>query len=107
MEMTINDICNSYRLAKNQKEQIEVLADLNGCGKDVIVAILRSEGLMPMSYTAPEAIIQLANDRYMAAGIEASHYEAEIKKLQEKLDEIIQEQKEIKRFLNGIRRESK
>lgn len=107
MEMTINDICNSYRLAKNQKEQIEVLADLNGCTKDIIIAILRSEGLMPMSYTAPEAVIQLANDRYMAAGIEISHYEAEIKKLQESMELLVMEQKDIKRFLNGIRKETK
>lgn len=105
MEMNIKEICNSYRLAKNQKEQIEVLADLNECTKDIIIAILRSEGLLPMSHTAPEAVIQLANDRYMAAGMEASRYEAEIHKLQDKLNELLQEQSDIKRFLNGIRKE--
>lgn len=105
MEMTIKDIVNSYRLAKNQKEQIEVLAELNGCEKEIIIAILRSEGILPMSYTAPCAIIELASERYKAAGIEISHYEQEIKKLQEQMELLVKEQKDIKRFLNGIRKE--
>lgn len=43
MEMSIREICESYRLAKNRKEQIEVLADLNACDKKVIIAILKNE----------------------------------------------------------------
>ncbi|MCQ2087955.1 MAG: hypothetical protein MJZ37_07865 [Bacilli bacterium] len=106
MEMSIREICESYRLAKNQKEQIEVLADLNACDRKVIIAILKSEGAIPVEVTtAPASIINLANERYMAAGFEIDHCQKQIEKIKAQMDVLITEQKEIKRFLNGIRKE--
>lgn len=105
MEMNIKDICNSYRLAKNRNSQIEVLADLNGCTKDIIIAILKSEGLIAMSVTAPIDVIKLVEERYMAAGFEISHYDEQISKLQEQKNLLINEQKNLKRFLNSTRKE--
>lgn len=42
--MTPREICRSYREARDQKEQIGILADLNASSKDRIVSILRDGG---------------------------------------------------------------
>lgn len=44
MWMTEREICLSYREARDQKEQIGILADLNASSKDRIVSILRDGG---------------------------------------------------------------
>lgn len=45
MTMTENEILRSYQQAKNKKQQIEILADLNQVPKDTIKAILRENGI--------------------------------------------------------------
>lgn len=45
MQMTESEIVRSYREAKNKRNQIEVLADLNTCTPDDIRAILKNNGV--------------------------------------------------------------
>lgn len=44
MQMTIEEIIRSYTEAKDKSKQIGILADLNGCDKEKIRAILISKG---------------------------------------------------------------
>lgn len=43
MEMTSGEIIRSYNGAKNKRQQVSILADLNGCSKDEIVAIIAAD----------------------------------------------------------------
>ena len=45
MNMTENEIVRSYRAAKNKRQQIEILADLNVVSQDEIKAILKENGV--------------------------------------------------------------
>lgn len=45
MYMSDADICRVYKLAKNPKEQILILADENCCKKDDIIRILVENGM--------------------------------------------------------------
>ena len=45
MQMTKSEILREYKLAKNPKEQIQVLADLNATDKQTIVDILIEMGV--------------------------------------------------------------
>lgn len=45
MQMTEGEILRSYREAKNPKEQINVLAELNAVPKDTIIDILKKQGV--------------------------------------------------------------
>lgn len=45
LNMTEQEICKSFIEAKNQREQIRILADLNNCGVDRIKAILKKADL--------------------------------------------------------------
>lgn len=50
MQMTENEILRSYNQAKDKKEQVKILADLNCCSKEDIQKILhldRKEGNKP------------------------------------------------------------
>ena len=38
--MTANEILTSYKMAKNKKEQIKILSELNCCSKDEILYII-------------------------------------------------------------------
>lgn len=44
MQMTESEIVRNYREAKNKREQITILADLNRCEKEEIVEILLKNG---------------------------------------------------------------
>ena len=44
MQMTVEEIIRSYTQAKDKSKQIGILADLNGCDKEKIRAILISKG---------------------------------------------------------------
>ena len=44
MQMTVEEIIRSYTTAKDKSKQIGILADLNGCDKEKIRAILISKG---------------------------------------------------------------
>lgn len=44
MQMTAQEICQSYREAKNKRAQIEILADLNLASTDYIKEILEKGG---------------------------------------------------------------
>lgn len=45
MQMTENEIVKSYKEAKEKGKQIGILADLNGCQRQEITAILRNNGV--------------------------------------------------------------
>lgn len=45
MEMTKEEIIRDYRQARYKGKQVGILADLNGCRKSGIVAILREGGV--------------------------------------------------------------
>lgn len=45
MEMTKEEIIRDYRQARYKGKQVGILADLNGCRKSEIVAILRERGV--------------------------------------------------------------
>lgn len=51
--MTEFDICRDYRLAKNKREQIKILADRNVCGVREIQEILARHGLYDGKIAAP------------------------------------------------------
>lgn len=54
MTMTNEEICREYRTAKAPLKQIQILAELNGCKKDVIKQILIDGGeKLPGNMTAP------------------------------------------------------
>lgn len=44
LPMTVEEICRDYRMAKDKRNQIEILADRNLCTKEVIEDVLRSRG---------------------------------------------------------------
>ena len=46
MWMSNDEICLRYRLAKNQKEQIQILADLNVTTKQEIIEVLKQGGMV-------------------------------------------------------------
>ena len=46
MDMTAEEICRHYRMAKDKKGDIKVLADLNATNKDSIKAVLVAGGLL-------------------------------------------------------------
>lgn len=45
MQMTDNEIVRNYREAKNKREQVTILADLNRCEKEHIIDILLKNGV--------------------------------------------------------------
>ena len=45
--MTVGEMITAYRQAKNKGEQVQTLADLSSCSKDVIIEILLSHGFKP------------------------------------------------------------
>lgn len=45
MEMTNEEIVRRYRQAKNKRQQVNILAQLNCCRKDEIISILKQEGI--------------------------------------------------------------
>lgn len=50
------EICKNYRIAKNPKEQIGILADLNACSKSSIEAVLEEAGLIGSSASPPPSL---------------------------------------------------
>lgn len=44
MQMTDAEIRESYRTAKNKRQQVRILSELNDCDVDVITAILNENG---------------------------------------------------------------
>ena len=45
MQMTNEEICQSYQQAKRKAKQIQILAELNVCTKEEILAVLEAEGI--------------------------------------------------------------
>lgn len=45
MQMTDSEIVRDYREAKNKREQVTILADLNRCEKEEIIDILLKNGV--------------------------------------------------------------
>ena len=56
MEMTNNEIVSKFKRAKEKRQQISILAQLNGCNEEKIKQILIDEGI-------PEAEIQPVKKR--------------------------------------------
>lgn len=46
LTMGANEICCSYRNSHNPKKQIQVLAQLNACSNDEIIAVLKENGIV-------------------------------------------------------------
>jgi len=44
VQYTDEEICKEYRTAKDKRSVVQVLAELNACGKDEIVRILKAHG---------------------------------------------------------------
>ena len=47
MQMTEEEICKSFKEAKDHRKQVGILADLNCCSKDEIRKILMKNGIDP------------------------------------------------------------
>lgn len=47
MQMTEEEICRSFKEAKDHRKQVSILADLNCCSKDEIRKILMKNGIDP------------------------------------------------------------
>ena len=45
MEMSNEEIVRRYKLAKNKRSQVNILAQLNCCSKDEIIEVLKQEGI--------------------------------------------------------------
>jgi len=45
MTMTNEEICQSYQQAKHKAKQIQILAELNVCTKEDVLAVLEAEGI--------------------------------------------------------------
>lgn len=45
MEMSNEEIVRRYRQAKNKRQQVNILAQLNSCEKDEIIEVLKQEGI--------------------------------------------------------------
>lgn len=45
MEMSNEEIVRRYRQAKNKRQQVNILAQLNSCEKDKIIEVLKQEGI--------------------------------------------------------------
>ena len=45
MEMTVWEICQSYKNAENRNNQIKILAELNLCSKREIIEVLSDNGI--------------------------------------------------------------
>ncbi|HIU80042.1 MAG TPA: hypothetical protein IAC67_03910 [Candidatus Coproplasma excrementipullorum] len=47
MEMSPEEIVRDYRTAKNKGKQVTILAELNGCTREDIIAVLSAGGINP------------------------------------------------------------
>lgn len=74
LEMTPEEIVRSYREALDKKHQIEVLADLNVCSKDVIRKVLIENGVKP------QELPRQRKKAPAAVAAEVKAYEAEQRK---------------------------
>ena len=74
LEMTPEEIVRSYREALDKKHQIEVLADLNVCSKEVIRKVLIENGVKP------QELPRQRKKAPAAVAAEVKAYEAERRK---------------------------
>lgn len=74
MEMTDGQICREYKSAKNKRVQIRILADLNQTSQEVIIKILKENGLYGNPVKVPTKNISEAErrkkNRLMKLGID-------------------------------------
>lgn len=111
--MSPNEICRSYRQAKNKKEQIKILADLNCTTTEEIEKALVDcgEALPPkekvkskrapaqkQSLVMPEAVEELIHQRM-------DELDKLMKPLEDELEPLRREYKEIAAFLMGCGKE--
>ncbi len=54
MNMSVDEICRNYRQAKDKREQIKILADLNCTNKDEIIKVLVDCGVMDPLESKPK-----------------------------------------------------
>ena len=111
MQMTNEEIIREYRGAKNKKEQIKILADLNTCDTNTIKEILAAGGeavarpykrsekpeekkaAKTEKQELPTAVIKSLTMRINELGAAITLQEA-------KIEELKQERKDIENFLN-------
>ena len=89
MTMTNEEICRDFMAAKNRKNQITVLADLNTCSEEDIVNILRGSDkvdkrLLPKTVSAKQPVPAVVEQSKKEAPVERNvSYEDEyIRKLE-------------------------
>lgn len=99
MEMTKMDICKSYRESKNQAEQLQVLADLNGTTRERIIRILLDGG--------EKVRVTINRKRWVEVKkMSDKQYAASLRKkmgaLEEKIEKLKEEYRELALVLEGI-----
>lgn len=57
MMMTEREICQNYKEAKNKKEQIKILSDLNACSRFDIEDVLAKNGLIELEPKIPSIML--------------------------------------------------
>ena len=114
LEMTVEEIVRSYREVLDKKHQLEVLADLNVCSKEVIKQVLIEGGVKPQEL--PRQRKKTESAKAVAAEVKA--YEADRKsalvqealsvlrtKLGKEYDEVCKEFERIKADFENIQAE--
>lgn len=93
MQMTHGEIVASYRQAKNKKEKVKILAELNACTKDEIKKILLEGGLdvreLPRNRAATATATAEPKATYCAPTVEITPTEGGIPPEKESPSEII------------------
>ena len=112
LEMTPEEIVRSYREALDKKHQLEVLADLNVCSKEVIRKVLIDNGVRPQELPrqrkkAPSAVAAEVKDfeKDRKAALVREGLSVLRDKLQKEYDEVYQEYERIKADFENIQAE--
>ena len=113
MNMSVDEICRNYRQAKDKREQIKILADLNCTNKDEIIKVLVDCGEMEpreirTKKTAKKQAAELPEPVAHALFARIDELDKLIKPLEDQRNEIDKQMKplrdeylEISAFLNG------
>ncbi len=113
MNMSVDEICRNYRQAKDKREQIKIIADLNCTSKDEIIKVLVDCGEMEpreirTKKTAKKQAAELPEPVAHALFARIDELDKLIKPLEDQRNEIDKQMKplrdeylEISAFLNG------
>lgn len=82
--MSIPEIAQSYREAKNKTKQIKILSELNACSEEQIIVVLKGQKLLPTDKSRLKPKDTRIN-QLLLEGIATLNEEIQV--LQEKLEE--------------------